>query len=298
MELQNPDSSSTYYRALGGRTDKTLLLLHGIGADHTMWQSQIDAFVAAGFHVLMPDLFGHGRSSNLSSAEISAWHRQINWLLDHHSVTTCTLIGVSMGGVIAQSFVVNHPQRVEKLIVADTFGELSTLREKALGVSAIAGLYLFKVLGKKTMAKTIQATYTAPYASAAQAYFGKASEAVDLNQLLLARKAINRVDILKQLQDVTIPALVIVGEDFGEAFIEINRKIATALPNSQFVILKRAMDPSNLVNPVEFNQHVLDFLTTRRLLRPQPSVLQPENHPFFTLLLNGDLLLKFICRSS
>ncbi|MEO0708464.1 MAG: alpha/beta hydrolase, partial [Cyanobacteria bacterium J06649_5] len=192
MKLQNPDSSSTYYRALGEHTDKTLLLLHGIGADHTMWQSQMDVFVAAGFHVLMPDLFGHGRSSNLSSAEISAWHRQINWLLDRYGIEKCTPIGVSMGGVIAQSFVVSYPQRVKRLIVSDTFGELSSLKEKVMGLSAIAGLYLFKILGKQLISKTIQATYRASYAKAAQAYFEKISESVDTSQLLLARKAINR----------------------------------------------------------------------------------------------------------
>jgi len=260
LQLQNPDDSETYYKMLGEVNRETLLLLHGIGADHAMWQPQIDVFAAAGFHVLAPDLFGHGKSSALSSIKLSDWHRQINWLLDHHNVKKCALIGVSMGGVITQSFAVRYPQSVHKLIVSDTFGELSTLKEKVMGFSAIAGLHLFKLLGKQLMAKTLQATYSSPYANAAQAYFSAASEGVNLDQLLLARKAINRIDILEQLQDITMPALVMVGEDFGEDFIEINRKIATALPNSRFFILKQAMDPSNLVNPAEFNRHVFDFL--------------------------------------
>lgn len=260
LKLQNPDNSETYYKTLGDSNNETLLLLHGIGADHAMWQPQLDIFAAAGFHVLTLDLFGHGKSSALRSTELSDWHRQINWLLDRYGIEKCTPIGVSMGGVIAQSFVVSYPQRVKRLIVSDTFGELSSLKEKVMGLSAIAGLYLFKILGKQLISKTIQATYRASYAKAAQAYFEKISESVDTSQLLLARKAINRIDVLKQLQDVAVTSLVMVGEDFGEEFIKINYKIATALPSSRFVVLKQAMDPSNLVNPDEFNRYVFDFL--------------------------------------
>jgi len=267
LKLQNPDGRKTYYKALGEGTDETLLLLHGIGADHAMWQPQMDVFAAAGFRILTPDLFGHGKSSALSAPALSDWHRQINWLLDHHSVKKCTLIGVSMGGVIAQSFAVSYPQRVNKLIVADTFGSLSTLRENVMGASAIAALYLFKavfkIFGKQLMAKTLQSTYRASYAKAAQTYFKEASKDIDFDQLLLARKAINRIDILQQLQSITLPSLVMVGADFGKDFIEINRKVAKALPNSQFVILQQAMDPSNLVNPAAFNQHVMDFLAEK-----------------------------------
>ena len=83
---------------------------------------------------------------------------------------------------------------------------------------------------------------------------------VDLNQMILARFAINQINVLDQLKSITIPALVIVGAEFGQFFIEINRKIADSLPNSEFIILEQSMDPSNLVNPVEFDKQVLRFL--------------------------------------
>ena len=58
MILQNPDGSETYYAEIGDRTSKTLMLLHGIGADHAMWQAQMQTNAQAGFHFLIPDLFG------------------------------------------------------------------------------------------------------------------------------------------------------------------------------------------------------------------------------------------------
>ncbi|MGD1911318.1 MAG: alpha/beta fold hydrolase [Rivularia sp. (in: cyanobacteria)] len=265
--LKNPDGTITNYKTFGSQpplkrdgTSKTLLLLHGIGADNAMWQLQMQRYASLGYHVVVPDLFGHGLSSKLSNIDLSDWHNQISWLLENNNVEKCTLIGASMGGVIAQSFLVAHRDMVETIIIADSFGELSTFKEKMLGISAVFGFYLFKILGKNMLAKGMYTTYKATYAYVAQEYFEKVSLNVDLNQMILARKAINQIDVLDQLKSITIPALVIVGAEFGQFFIEINRKIADSLPNSEFIILEQSMDPSNLVNPVEFDKQVLRFL--------------------------------------
>jgi hypothetical protein len=47
---------------------------------------------------------------------------------------------------------------------------------------------------------------------------------------------------------------------FGDRFIEMNNKIAQALREPRFVVLERSMDPSNLVNPTDFDREVLAFL--------------------------------------
>ena len=51
-----------------------------------------------------------------------------------------------------------------------------------------------------------------------------------------------------------------VGSEFGKSFIKVNKKIADSL-GTELVILQNSMDPSNLVNPDEFNQNVLEFLS-------------------------------------
>ncbi|MEM7066418.1 MAG: alpha/beta hydrolase [Cyanobacteria bacterium P01_B01_bin.77] len=265
MILQNPDGSETYYLERGDRSAETLLLLHGIGADHGMWQAQLQPYVDAGLHLLILDLFGHGQSSPLPSGQLFHWHNQINWLLADRAVKTCTIIGVSMGGVIAQSFVVAYPQVVNNLVLADTFGELRTVREKLLGQFQLIGFHLFKRLGKQQLANSISQIYRADYTQGAQTYFKHVCLTVDIDQLILARKAINQIDVLEHLSDVTIPTLVMVGAELGQFFIEINQKIARALPNAEFVILQQSIDPSNLVNPEQFNHQVLAFLNGKQL---------------------------------
>lgn len=260
MILENPDNTETHYEVWGARASEPLLLLHGLGADHAMWQPQIRKYVDAGYRLFVPDLFGHGQSSKLPHLDLSDWHHQINWLLNSEQVKQCTLIGVSMGGVIAQSFAVRYPERIGRMVLADSFGELKTLQEKVSGLLPVIGFYGFKLLGQQRLATGIQAVYAAEHARNAQNYFGQICRDIDLDQMIQARKAINRINVLEALHDIDIPTLVLVGSDFGSAFIESNRKIADALLNAEFVILEKAMDPSNLVNPAAFDRHVLRFL--------------------------------------
>ncbi len=260
MIIEKSDGTETFYRTYGDPTDEALVLLHGLGADHRMWQPQVEPFTAAGYFLIVPDLLGHGRSSRAQTLTLRDWERQIAALLREESIEQCTPIGVSMGGVIAQSFAVHHPEKVSRLILADTFGEMKTLLEKAGGFAQLAGLRLCNLLGPQVLAWMMTKAYNPPFARKARAYFREVSLQADLDQLILARKAINQVDVLKDLSAVDVPALVLVGDQFGEWFIAINRKVAEALPESTFVILEKAMDPSNLVNPADFNREVLTFL--------------------------------------
>ena len=260
MKIKNTDGTETVYSVLGDATNPAIVLLHGIGADRTMWQPQIEEFARNGFYVLAPDLLGHGQSSKVKHLELQDWENQIVDLLRAHQREIGILVGVSMGGVIAQSFAVNHPDRVSRLIVSDTFAELKTPLERALGRSQTMGFWIFKFLGPAVMAKGMTSAYQAPFAQPAKDYFSKMALEADFDQLMLARRAINRIDVIEQLRELKIPTLVMVGDQFGEFFIEINRKIANAVEGAKFVVIKEAMDPSNLVNSASFNREVLTFL--------------------------------------
>lgn len=274
MIIENPDGTETFYRIYGDPTDEAMVLLHGLGADHRMWQPQMEPFTAAGYFLIAPDLLGHGQSSSVQTLSLRDWERQIVNLLRQETIERCIPIGVSMGGVIAQSFAVHHPEKVSRLILADTFGEMKTLSEKARGFAQLAGLHLCKLLGAQVLARMMVAAYKPPFARKARAYFREVSLQADLDQLILARKVIKQVDVLEDLSTIDAPALVLVGDQFGEWFIAINRKVAEALPESTFVILDKAMDPSNLVNPADFNRAVLNFL------REGGKVTQSHTGPF------------------
>ncbi len=148
------------------------------------------------------------------------------------------------------------------MIISDSFGEIKTVSEKVMGFSQILGFRLFKCLGNRALAKGMASTYKADFAYRARNYFVEMSSRADLEQLILSRKAINKIDILDQLDMHDVPALILVGSAFGNAFIKANKKIADAL-HTELIVIKKSMDPSNLVNPEAFNRELLYFLRSK-----------------------------------
>lgn len=102
--------------------------------------------------------------------------------------------------------------------------------------------------------------YRAPFAKQAREYFNSSEPKADCDQLILARKAINKIDAIGKIAGERIPTLVLVGDQFGKSFVEMNRRVSQGIKGSKFMILEQSMDPSNLVNPAAFNNAVLNFI--------------------------------------
>jgi len=107
------------YAATGGREfDPALPLvvfLHGAGFDHTVWALLARWFAHRGAAVLAPDLPGHGRSEGAplrSIGELADWTAA---LIDAAGVRKATLIGHSMGALVALEAAARHPERVKAL---------------------------------------------------------------------------------------------------------------------------------------------------------------------------------------
>lgn len=244
----------------GNSKQPAILFLHGIGADHLMWHLQMDAFANKGYFVIAPDLLGHGQTEDVNSITLEDWNHQVLDILTFYSIERTIILGVSMGGVIAQNFTINHENKVNQLIISDTFCELKSMKEKMLGYSQVIGFKLFKIFGSKLLSKGMASTYKADFAHHAKEYFTSSERTLDFQQLILARQAINTADFKEALNTLNVPSLVIVGNEFGEKFVKINKKIADNIPNSKFIILEKAMDPSCPSNPKEFNNKVLSFI--------------------------------------
>lgn len=83
---------------------------------------------AKGFHVIIPDLLAHGKLSRLKRLSLDDGCKQLEELMDYLEVKKVTVIGVSMGGVIALHYITNNQNRVERLIISDSFGELKSVK--------------------------------------------------------------------------------------------------------------------------------------------------------------------------
>src|SRR5246127_4127615 len=89
-----------------------VVLLHGAGFDHSTWALHSRWFAHHGFSVLAPDLPGHGRSTGKPLPAIADMADWTATLLDAAGATKATLVGHSMGSLIALETAARHPDRV------------------------------------------------------------------------------------------------------------------------------------------------------------------------------------------
>src|ERR1700752_3709755 len=98
-----------------------VVFLHGIGSNRGKFYRQVEAVAAAGFHGAAWDARGYGESEDYEGElEFAEFSRDLVRVLDYFSAEAAHVVGVSMGGLIAQDFYRRHPRRVRSLVLAGT----------------------------------------------------------------------------------------------------------------------------------------------------------------------------------
>src|SRR5512134_56066 len=106
------------------RPQRTFVFIHGFGGQAMQWHYQLHKFALKN-RVIALDMRGHGLSDRPSSGyEMSCIQDDLEAALDLLKVTgKFVLVGHSFGGAIATEYAVNHPERLERLILIATAGE-------------------------------------------------------------------------------------------------------------------------------------------------------------------------------
>lgn len=101
-----------------------VLLLHGKNFSGAYWGRTIEALVADGYRVIAPDQIGFGKSSKPVNFQYSfhALARHTEALLDERDVESVTVVGHSMGGMLATRFALMFPDRTEQLVLVNPIG--------------------------------------------------------------------------------------------------------------------------------------------------------------------------------
>ncbi|MCW2765870.1 MAG: alpha/beta hydrolase fold protein [Nocardioides sp.] len=99
-----------------------VLLLHGLGCDHTTWEPIIDT-LARRYTVIAPDLLGHGRSSKpRADYSVGGYANGMRDLLTVLGIDKVTVIGHSFGGGVAMQFAYQFPERTERMMLVSSGG--------------------------------------------------------------------------------------------------------------------------------------------------------------------------------
>ncbi|MEM7099507.1 MAG: alpha/beta hydrolase [Pseudomonadota bacterium] len=92
-----------------------IVFIHGAGFDHSVWVMPARYFARHGFRVVAPDLPAHGASEGPPLASIGEMARWLNNLLNELQINSATIVGHSMGSLVAMSYAAQFPAETQKL---------------------------------------------------------------------------------------------------------------------------------------------------------------------------------------
>jgi 3-oxoadipate enol-lactonase len=257
--LIRPDATIRY-SVHGPERAPTVLLLHGATLDHHAWDRQVDA-LEEHYRVVVPDLRGHGESPMEGRFEFEAAVDDVLTLLDELDVERVALVGLSLGGNIAQEIVYRAPERVDALVVADATCNTAP-RNPLQAPMTIAWLAMLTTMIsrhrflQRSAAAIAQDEEVQQYVMAANKYRPTAEIVQILASLL--RSALHPDADYR----LPVPTLLVHGDgDRIGDIVDGTRKWAAREPLAEYVILPGAGHASNQDNPEAFNAALTAFLT-------------------------------------
>ena len=151
----------THFQWSGPEDGPVAVCIHGLTTPSFVWRSTTTGLVDQGFRVLTYDLYGRGFSDRPSGVQDQAFFlRQLNDLLQDQKVTgQLTVIGYSMGGVVAAAFASAHPDRVRDMILLAPAGMktqgFGLLRQ--ISLIPVVGLWLMLAVYPRVLRKGLAA---------------------------------------------------------------------------------------------------------------------------------------------
>ena len=125
LHSQNQDLKMAYMDIKPSQSNgKTVVLLHGKNFNGAYWKTTVDALTKDGYRVIVPDQIGFGKSSKPTEYQFTFQQLAQNTkaILDELKIGKVSILGHSMGGMLATRFTLMYPEMVEKLILENPIG--------------------------------------------------------------------------------------------------------------------------------------------------------------------------------
>lgn len=256
--LTTRDNTRIAYR-LDGPTERPLLVLsNSIGTDLHMWDGQTAA-LSEHFRVLRYDARGHGASSVPAGPySLARLGEDVIELLDSLGVQRAHFLGLSLGGFVGQWLALNAPQRIERLVLANTSAWLGPRGQWDARIAEVLAAEDMRGAAATFLANWFPSAWLASQRPEVEP-FRATLLASNRHGLAGSFAAVQETDLRAALRDVRLPVLVIAGQFDTVTAASHSELIAQAIPGARLLTLP-AVHLSNVEFPREFEGAVLDFL--------------------------------------
>ena len=250
----------TYYELHGKEGLPWLVLSHSLACSTRMWDEQIAAFQDK-YRILAYDTRGHGSSQAPAGAyTLEQLADDLKALLDRLGVSRAHYCGLSMGGMIGQTYALKYPNTFATLVLADTTSrmpaEAQPTWQDRIRTAEAKGM---QPLVEPTLARW----FTEPYRKAqpqTMQRIGNLIGSTPVAGYVGCCHAIPQINLTARLKDIRTPILIIVGEDDPGTPVAMSKEIHENAPGSQLAVLPKAAHLSNIEQSAAFNRALQEFL--------------------------------------
>jgi 3-oxoadipate enol-lactonase len=251
----------TYYEIHGKEGAPWLVFSHSLACSVRMWDGQIDAFKDR-FRILAYDTRGHGQSAAPKGAyTLEGLADDLHSLLGHLQISKAHYCGLSMGGMIGQTFALKYPGIFQSLTLCDTTSRYpaaaAPMWQERIRIAESQGL-------KPLVQPTLERWFTGAFRKSNPDEVKSIASQIEKTPVpgyAGCCHAIPKIDVTARLKEIKCPALVICGEDDPGTPPAMAREIHDNLPGSKLVLIPQAAHLSNIEQPAAFNRALAEFLS-------------------------------------
>jgi pimeloyl-ACP methyl ester carboxylesterase len=245
------EKKEVYFREAGRASGRgPVVFIHGAGGSSNIWLRQLPA-LEEDFYVLALDLPGHGNSEGEGEGRVEGYGRVLLSFLEVLGLAEACLVGHSMGGAIAMTVALSHPQRVKKMVLAGSGAQLQVPPE------------VYSAL-KKDLKEAIRIICRYAYSprfptyllSLGEAEIGKCGPEVILRDFATC----DAFDIRLRLSEISPETLILCGRDDRFTPLKLSEYLQSQLPHCRMEIMEKAGHMAMIEDAPAFNAALLRFL--------------------------------------
>ena len=233
--IKDTDSSGTFY--LLNKTDQKipLVLIHGVGLSHEIWQPQLDYF--KDYTTLSYDILGHGKTPlNIKNISFDNFSEQLLNLINELKFDKVHLIGFSIGSLIARNFAIKHNDLLQSLTLLGSIYKRSEEQQKIIN-----DRFALAKNNLKLSRKALTRWFTDKYLEENPNTYEKISSILEKNNMENFLKVYELFVLHKNdenFQNIKVNTLIMTGENDMGSTVDMSKKLCEVINNSQLKVIK------------------------------------------------------------
>ena len=246
------------YRIDGPVDGPVVMLSNSLMSNYSMWDDQVELLTSK-YRVLRYDQRGHGGTEVTPAPYSIDLLTEDAWgLMEALGISSVHFVGLSMGGFTGQLLAYRHPEKVSSLTLCDTACVMppKSLWHERIDIARSNGI-------EALIDGTLERWFTPPFHQSGITQLDKVRKMIlgtNVEGYVGCAAAIRDMNLCDNLPDISVPTLVIVGEDDPACPVSAAKAIYENIPDSKLLVIRHSAHLPNIEQTEAFNSALVNFL--------------------------------------